>query len=150
MIGCLNWWPLLNSEIFYRPEWTKGGSHDNEFWLLSNTKMNITNRVENMDEKNGVICLVSMFISWVMVLKLSRKGIFCNFVLISAKTLSLWRQFAYMHLKVLIALFQKMIYFLGVWTTVHEVLAIKWSKNTLTQQKFNKLIWVQTVISLKQ
>ena len=113
-------------------------------WILQ------TVRVENMDEKNGVICLVSMFISWVMVLKLSRKGIFCNFVLISAKTLSLWRQFAYMHLKVLIALFQKMICFLGVWTTVHEVLAIKWSKNTLTQQKFNKLIWVQTVISLKQ
>ena len=113
-------------------------------WILQ------TVRVENMDEKNGVICLVSMFISWVMVLKLSRKGIFCNFVLISAKTLSLWRQFAYMHLKVLIALFQKMICFLGVWTTVHEVLAIKWSKNMLTQQKFNKLIWVQTVISLKQ
>ena len=30
-------------------------------------------RSEKVDEKNGVICLVSMFPSWVMVLKLSKK-----------------------------------------------------------------------------
>ena len=34
--------------------------------------MNITNRVEKVDEKNGVICLVFMFPSRVMVLKLSK------------------------------------------------------------------------------
>ena len=32
-----------------------------------------TVRVEKVDHKNGVICLVSMFPSWVMVLKLSKK-----------------------------------------------------------------------------
>ena len=38
-----------------------------------------TNRVENLDEKNGVICLVSMFPSLVMVLKLSKKVHFLQF-----------------------------------------------------------------------
>ena len=36
-------------------------------WILQ------TVRSEKVDEKNGVICLVSMFPSWVMVLKLSKK-----------------------------------------------------------------------------
>ena len=49
-------------------------------------------RKEKVDEKNGVICLVSMFPSWVMVLKLSKKCIFCNFVLTSARNLSLLKQ----------------------------------------------------------
>ena len=39
----------------------------------SNSEMNVTNKAEKIDEKNGVICLVSMFPSWVMVLKLSKK-----------------------------------------------------------------------------
>ena len=34
---------------------------------------------EKVDEKNGVICLVSMFPSWVMVLKLPKKVHFWNF-----------------------------------------------------------------------
>ena len=33
-----------------------------------------------------------------------------------------------MHLKVLITLFQKMVWFIGVRATVHEILAIKISK----------------------
>ena len=32
-----------------------------------------TVRAEKVDEKNGVICLVSMFPSWIMVFKLSKK-----------------------------------------------------------------------------
>ena len=36
-----------------------------------------------------------------------------------------------MHLKVLITLFQKMLWFLGVWATFHEILAIKISKTML-------------------
>ena len=42
-------------------------------WILQ------TVRSEKVDEKNGVICLVSMFSSWVMVLKLSKKYIFSQF-----------------------------------------------------------------------
>ena len=55
-----------------------------------------------------------------------------------------------MHLKVLITLFQKMLWFIGVGATVHEILAIKISKKMLTQQKFNKILRLQTLISPKQ
>ena len=34
--------------------------------------MNITNRAQKVDEKNGAICLISFFSSWVMVLKLPK------------------------------------------------------------------------------
>ena len=47
----------------------KEGPHENEFWLFSYSEMNITNRVEKVDEKNEVICLVFTFPSWVMILK---------------------------------------------------------------------------------
>ena len=36
-------------------------------WILQ------SDRVEKVDEENGVICLVFMFPFWVMVLKLSKK-----------------------------------------------------------------------------
>ena len=62
-------------------------------WILQ------TARAEKVDEKNGVICLVFMFPSLVMVLKLSKKCIFYNFVLTSARNLSLLKQFTKTHLK---------------------------------------------------
>ena len=53
---------------------------------------------EKKQMKSGVTCLVSMFLSSVMVLKLSTKEcIFWNFVLTSASILSLLRQFTYMY-----------------------------------------------------
>ena len=42
-------------------------------WILQ------TVRSEKVDEQNGVICLVSMFPSWVMVFKLSKKVHFLQF-----------------------------------------------------------------------
>ena len=42
-------------------------------------------RTEIVDEKNVVVCLVLMFPSWVMVLKLSKNYIFCNSVQTSAR-----------------------------------------------------------------
>ena len=36
-------------------------------------------RVEKVDEKNKIICLASMFPSWVMVLKFSKKKHFLKF-----------------------------------------------------------------------
>ena len=71
-----------------------------------------TVRAEKVDGKNGVICLVSMLPSRVMVLKLSKKVHFCNFVLTSARNLSILKQFTYMHLKGLVAHFQKMVLFI--------------------------------------
>ena len=46
-----------------------------------------------------------------------------------------------MHMKVLITLFQKMVWLIEVWATVYELLAIKLSKKMLTQQKFNKIFF---------
>ena len=56
-----------------------------------------------------------------MVLKLSKKGIFCNSVLTSARNLSRLKQFTYMHLKGLVTHFQKLVLFIMLWLTVSEV-----------------------------
>ena len=49
----------------------KGGPHENEFqiqkWMLQ------TGKRKKVDEKIGTISVVSMFSSWVMFLKLSKK-----------------------------------------------------------------------------
>ena len=95
----------------------------------------------------SIFHLVSMFFSWVMVCKLSKKVHF--FVLTSPRNLSLLKQFTYMYLKFFIKLFQKMVWLIGVWATVHEILAIKISKKMMTQ-KFNRILRLQTRKSLKQ
>ena len=97
------------------------GRHENEFWAFSNSEMNITNRLEKVDEKNGVICLIFMLPSWVIVLKLSKKCIFCNFLLTSARNLSRLKQFTYIHLKGLVTHFQKLMLFIMLWLTVSVV-----------------------------
>ena len=97
---------------------------------------------------NGVICLVSMFPSWFMVLKLSKKLIFCNFVLTTATTLHQLKQFTYTHLKVALTLFHKMVY-RGLSHRLWDI-SDKNIKKMLIQQKFNKILRLQTVISLKQ
>ena len=58
-----------------------------------------------------IICLFSMLPSCIMVLKLSTKCIFCNFVLTSPRNLSRLKQFTYMHLKSLVTNFQKLMFF---------------------------------------
>ena len=47
--------------------------HENEFWVFSNSEMNVTNRAEKVDENNGFAWIVFMFHSWVEVFKLSKK-----------------------------------------------------------------------------
>ena len=85
-------------------------------------------RVEKVDEKNEVIYLFPCFLPELWLLNELKKCILCNFVLNSAISLSLLKPFTYMHLKVLIPLFYKMIWFIELWATVHEILAIKISK----------------------
>ena len=76
-------------------------------------KKSFTNSLSGeLDEKNGVICLVGVFPSFVKVLKLSKKCIFCNFVLTTIRTLSLIEQFTYMHLKGVVTQCQEMVLFL--------------------------------------
>ena len=71
--------------------------------------MSQTVRAEKIDDKNGVISLVSMFLSRVMILKLSKKVIlFLQFCAVSARNLSILKQFTYMHLIV----YYKMVLFI--------------------------------------
>ena len=98
-----------------------------------------TVRAGKVDEKNGVICIVFMFSLWVMVLKLSKKCIFGNFWLSSARNSSLLKQFTYMLLKVLITLSEyHMVY--RCQATDFKILMIKISEKLLTQQKYNKIL----------
>ena len=108
--------------------------------------------------KNMGLCVVSMFSSWVVVHKLSKMCTFCNFVLTSARNLSLLKQFTYMNRKVFIAVFQKMTRFIEVRATVHEILAIKKRQNssisntniskTLSQSIINNTIFWKSVTRL--
>ena len=94
-------------------------------------------------------CLLFMFPSWVMVLNFSRK-VYCLQLCASFSKKSKSVETIYIfHLKVLTTLFQKMIWFIGVWATLCEILVTKILKNMLTQQKFNKISWFQTLISSK-
>ena len=54
-----------------------------------------------------------------------------------------------MHLKVLTTLLEKIVWFIGVWATIQEILAIKILK-MLNLQKFNEILQLQTLISPKQ
>ena len=87
--------------------------------------MSQTIRTENVDGKNGVICLVSIFPSRVMVRKLSEKVHFFRFWKTSARNLSILKQFTYMHLKGLLVHFQKMLFFIIVRFTVSELLGFE-------------------------
>ena len=138
-------------EVFYRPEMAKGDHIKMNFgYFQIQKRMLQTVRALKVDDKNEVICLVSMFLSWVMVFKLSKKEHFYNFVLTSGRNLSLLKRFTYMHLKVLTILFQKLLWFIGIWANVHEILTIKISKKVLPHEKFNKILWLQTLTSIAQ
>ena len=144
---CLNWLLLPKIEVFYRPEWTKWGTTWK--WILTcfKYKSECYKQRGKSRWKKEVVCLVPMFCSWVR--KLSRKVYFLQLCAGLSKNLGLLNQCTYMHLKVLITHFQKMVWFTGIWATVHEVLVIKISKNMLTQQKFNKILQIQILIFLK-
>ena len=103
-------------------------------WMLQ------TVRSGKLDERNGVICLVSIFPSWVMGLKLSKKVSFCNFVLTSARNLSLLKQFTYMHLKGLVTHFQKMVLFIMLWLTVLKILVFEIEVRKISAHFFDILI----------
>ena len=84
-----------------------------------------TVRAERVDKKWGH--LSSFHVSFLELCSLNcpKKCIFYNFALTAVRNPSLLKKFTYMHLKVLITLFQKMIWFIGVRATVHEILATK-------------------------
>ena len=85
-----------------------------------------------------------------MAHNLSRKMHFLQFCADFSKKPKSVKAIYMFHPKVLTTLFQKMIWFIGVWATLYEILETKISKNMLTQQKFYKVIWFQTPNLQKQ
>ena len=100
-------------EVFCRPEWTEVMNLQKNFkyfqiqkWMLQAGRAEKVLRLNKdvkeqwkyhlstyLDEKNGVICVVFMFPSWIMILKLLKKVHFLNFVLTSAKKSNYNEQF---------------------------------------------------------
>ena len=121
-----SFWPKI--EVFYRPEWTKGGPHDNEFWGFPNSELFQTFRSEKVDEKNGVICLVFMFFSWVIFLKLSKKVHFLQFCAdLSTESRSIKEIFIYVFGRSRYALSENGSVYL-LWLTVLETLVFEIEK----------------------
>ena len=73
-------------------------------WMLQ------TVRVEKVDEKMGSFVYFTCFLLELCSATCPKKGNFYTFMLTSARNLSLVKQFTYMHLKVVITLFLKMVY----------------------------------------
>ena len=84
-------------------------------------KMNITNRAQKVDEKMVLFDKFPFFLPQLWSLNYPQKCIFCKFVLTSARNLNLLKQFISIHLKDLIMLFQKIIFFIGIRAIVHEI-----------------------------
>ena len=79
------------------------GPHGTEFEGLEMQKWNIpTDRAQKVDEKIRVICLVIMFTTRVMVIKMSKMAHFLYFLLMPAKNQSQFGQNIDVHLKDLI------------------------------------------------
>ena len=96
---------------------------ENGFWVFSYSEMLQTGRAEKVDEKMGsfvyIPCSLPEF-PW------SKKWIFCNFVLNSAKNLSILKQLTYMHLKGLVTHFHKMVSLIMPWLNVLEISVWNW------------------------
>ena len=131
MMSCPNRWLLAkNWGILQTRMDQRGDDMKTNFEYFQIQKwMPQTISAEKADGKNGVICLVSIYPPKIMVLKLSKKCIFCNFVLTSARNLSILKQFTYIHLKGLVAHFLEMVLFIMLRFTVSEIRV--WSQKTL-------------------
>ena len=86
-------------------------------------------RTEKVDENMGSFVSFPYFRPELWPLNCAKRSIFCNFVLTSARNLSLLKQFTYMDLKVLITIFQKIIWRIGVWATVRKIFLLRSAQN---------------------
>ena len=80
----------------------------------------------------GSFIYLSFLLAELRSFNCSKKCIICSFLLTSARNLSLLKQFTYMHLKVFITLFQKMIWFIRVWSIKRDADAAEISQNSWT------------------
>ena len=127
-MGSLNQQVLAKNWGILQTRMDQSSEFENEFWVFSNSEMNFTNRYSRRSrwKKFGVICVVSMFPSWVMILKLSKKVHFCQFCAdLCKQNLIMLKQFTYMHLKGLVTWFQRMLLFLMLWLNVLKILVFE-------------------------
>ena len=128
---------LIQNSGICRPEWTKVGTPWK--WIL--TIFKFKNRVQKVDEQNGVICLVSFFPSGGMVLKFPKIVHFlqiCNDLTKESKHIKaiyLYPSERHHH-----ALSGNSMFLEG-WATVYEMLRIKISQKVLNfQMHIHKLL----------
>ena len=85
-------------------------------WILQ------TCSTEKVDETNGLIYVVFMFVSWFIILKLSKKCIFP--ILCRPEPKNMYIKM-YMHLNGLVRCFQKMVLFIMLWLNVFKILVFE-------------------------
>ena len=128
----------------------KGQPHENEFWHFPNTKMNITNRAQKVNEGNGVICLVSFFPSWVMVLILPK---IMHILQICADLSKISKSIKAIYLhpseKPHHALSENSVLYRVSEQHFARYWGIKYQKKVLNQQNFNEIHHLETLISSK-
>ena len=81
----------------------------------------LTDRAQQVNGKNGIICLVIIFAPRVMVIIMLKMAQFLYFLLMPAKTQSHFGQNIYLHLKDLFQLSQKMLWIAGSWATISKI-----------------------------
>ena len=86
--------------------------------LKRKTEIYQTNRAQTVNEKNGVIGLVTMFTPRVTVIKMSKIADIFYSLLMAPKNQSQFGQSISVHLKDLIAFFQKMVWLKDFGVTV--------------------------------
>ena len=88
-------------------------------WMLQ------TVRAEKVDKNMESFVCFPCSLPKLWSLNCLKKCIFWNFVLASARNLSLFRQFTYMHLKGLVTQFHKIVLFITLWRTVLEIIGFR-------------------------
>ena len=81
---------MLSKYVYYRPEHRANGEplKLNFEGLGKQRWSKPTDRAQRVDEKNVFICLVIMFTSWLIVIKMSNNGSFLYFLLTTAEKVS--------------------------------------------------------------
>ena len=105
-----------------------------------------TVRAQKVDEKNGVICLISFFLSWDVVLKLPKLVHFFQiYADLSRRPKHIKAIYSYPSERPNHALSENTIFYRVPKLTAHEILKNKISRKVLTQQN-NNIHQLQTLI----
>ena len=109
-------------------------------------KMNVTNSYCRKSRWKKWGYLFSYHVPfWLMVLQLSKRVYLLQFCA-DLRSKPKYVNATYINApESFFTFFEKMTWFIVVWTLVHEILAIKISKKMLTQQIFNKFLRLQTL-----